>query len=290
MVFDMEGITGPVGSFVAHLPMDPQTPVVVSVPHAGIATDGFADALAPDLDVRLDADLWVDELYDGAPSGAFCKAKLSRFVCDLNRHPDDVSALAVPSHPAPRNSHGRGFIWEITTEGTPAMARPLAFDEWQLRKQVHAAYYDAIGTALSRARAKFGFAILVDGHSMPSRGKFTHADAGNDRAHIVPGDRQGQSCAASLSRAVEHHFLSSGYGVCFNNPYQGGFITTHHGQPTNHVHAIQIEMRRDLYMNEHTFEKQPAGFARLKETLRTLLRQLDAFDPRHASPAASLSE
>ncbi len=77
-------------SLLAELPSDPLTPVVVSVPHAGVATGAFAAALSPGLDVRCDADLYVDELYEGAPRGAFVRAQLSRFVCDLNRHPDDV--------------------------------------------------------------------------------------------------------------------------------------------------------------------------------------------------------
>ncbi|MDX2020350.1 MAG: N-formylglutamate amidohydrolase [Deltaproteobacteria bacterium] len=276
----MEDIAGPWDSFTAHLPITPNTPVVVSVPHAGTSTRGFEDALASNLDVRCDADLWVDELYEGSPAGAFIKANLSRFVCDLNRHPDDVSAHAVPEHPAPRNSHGRGFIWEITTEGKAAMARPLSLQEWKRRQEIHAAYYGALATALDRARSKFGFAVLVDGHSMPSRGKAAHTDPGTERAAIVPGDRQGKTCAAALSRLVQDHFLQSGYGVKFNDPYQGGFITTHHGHPHEQVHAIQIEMRRDLYMNELTFEKQAAGFDRLRFSLEALLRTLDQFDPR----------
>lgn len=275
----MPHITGPWDSFKAYLPQHPTTPVVVSVPHAGTSTQGFEDALAPTLDVRCDADLWVDELYEGSPAGAFLTANLSRFVCDLNRHPDDVSTHAVPEHPSPRNSHGRGFVWEITTEGTAALARPLRLDEWKQRQEIHAAYYGALATAIERARSKFGFAVLVDGHSMPSRGKAMHTDTGNDRAAIVPGDRQGQSCAPALSRLVQDHFLQHGYGVKFNDPYQGGFITTHHGHPANAVHAIQIEMRRDLYMNETTFAKLASGFDRLRFTLEALLRSLDQFDP-----------
>jgi N-formylglutamate deformylase len=285
----MEKITGPWDSFAAQVPHDPLTPVVVSVPHAGIAVSGFESALAPGLEVRTDADLLVDQLYEGAPKGAFIKACYSRFVCDLNRHPDDVSARAVPDHPTPANNHGRGFVWEITTDELPAMSRPLSLDEWDQRRQIHAAYYATLRTALDRAHAKFGYAILVDGHSMPSRGKSTHADAGSDRADIVPGDRRGTTCSAAVSNLVGNHFANAGYSVRFNDPYQGGFITTHHGNPANQIHAIQIEMRRDLYMNERAFEKRSEGFERLRFTLATLLRRLDAFDPRNTPPSLSQS-
>ncbi|HEY2899110.1 MAG TPA: N-formylglutamate amidohydrolase, partial [Polyangia bacterium] len=176
--------------FVAQLPAIPQSPVVVSVPHAGTATIGFENALAPELDVRCDADLYVDRLYRigeaGAPS-AFVAARLSRFVCDLNRDPDDVGPGAVPLHRDPRNADGRGFIWAVTTAGSPALSRPLSMEDWRARTSIHAAYHDAITRALTRARDRFGFAVLVDGHSMPSRGRQGHKDPGRERADVVPG-------------------------------------------------------------------------------------------------------
>jgi N-formylglutamate deformylase len=265
-------------SHVADLPADPITPVVVSVPHAGVEIAGFAAPLDPALDVRCDADLYVDELYDGAPRGAFVRARLSRFVCDLNRHADDVSARAVPEHPAPRNRDGRGFVWEVTTTGRPTLRRPLTLAEWQARKAVHDAYYGALAQALDRAKRKFGFAILVDGHSMPSVGRAGHADPGHERADVVPGDRVGTSCSPRLSAAVTEHFRGAGFSVAMNDPYRGGFITQHHGRPQDRVHAIQIEMRRDLYMDEATFARRPEGFARLRGALAALLRELDALD------------
>jgi N-formylglutamate amidohydrolase len=270
----------PQDAFFATLPDDPETPVVVSVPHAGTGTGPFSAALVPGFDVRCDADLFVDELYEGAPRGAFVRARLSRFVCDLNRHPDDVSARGVPEHPSPRNADGRGFVWEVTTTGSPALARPLTLAEWSARRALHAAYHGAIEGALARAKAKFGFAILVDGHSMPSVGRKGHKDTGKPRADVVPGDKEGTSCSAKLSAVVGDHFRARGLSVAFNDPYKGGFITTHHGRPADGVHAIQIEMRRDLYMDEASFGRVPEKIARLRPILADLLRTLDGFDPR----------
>jgi len=268
-------ITG--DAFSLRAPSAPATPVVVSVPHAGVATHGFEGTLSPELDVRCDADLHVDRLYRIGEADApevNVSARLSRFVCDLNRDPDDVSPGAVPEHHAPRNTDGRGFVWAITTAGAPALARPLTLDEWRARTAVHATYHDAIAQALVRARARFGFAILVDGHSMPSRGRAGHKDPGRARADVVPGDRDGTSCAPSLSRVVGEHFAARGYSVAFNEPYKGGYITTHHGRPSTHIHAIQIELRRDLYMNETTYEIVEPGFGRLSTAVAELLAAL----------------
>jgi N-formylglutamate deformylase len=270
------------GAFALRTPPQADTPVVVSVPHAGISTHGFESALSPELDVRCDADLYVDRLYRiGEPAAppVHVASRLSRFVCDMNRDPDDVSAGAVPEHPAPRNVDGRGFVWAVTTTGAPALARPLGLEEWRARTALHAAYHDAIARALERARERFGYAILVDGHSMPSRGRQGHKDPGRARAAVVPGDRDGTSCSPALSQHVGAHFTGRGYSVAFNDPYKGGFITAHHGRPADSIHAIQIELRRDLYMDETTYNIDDAGFTRLRETIADLLASLHAFRP-----------
>ena len=59
-----------------------------------------------------------------------------------------------------------------------------------------------------------------------------------------------------------------------NAPYKGGFITAHHGRPAARIHAIQIEMRRDLYMNEDTFTPEEPGVARLQAVLANLVAEL----------------
>ena len=100
------------GALATRTATEPTSPLVVSVPHAGVRTAGFETTLNPELDVRCDADLFVDRLYRiGEPDApeVYVAAQTSRFVCDLNRDPDDVSAGAVPEHPAPRNTDGRGL-------------------------------------------------------------------------------------------------------------------------------------------------------------------------------------
>jgi len=265
------------GAMVTRAATEPTSPLVVSVPHAGVRTAGFERTLNPELDVRCDADLLVDRLYRiGEPEGpeVYVAAQTSRFVCDLNRDADDVSRGAVPEHPAPRNADGRGFIWAITTTGVPTLSRPLSLDEWRERTAIHAAYHDAITRGLARARERFGYAILLDGHSMPSRGRSGHKDPGRARADVVPGDRDGTSCAPALMAHVTRHFEAAGLRVAPNDPYKGGFITTHHGRPADRIHAIQIELRRDLYMNEDRFEPIEPQFSKLRAVLDGLVASL----------------
>ncbi len=64
-----------------------------------------------------------------------------------------------------------------------------------------------------------------------------------------------------------------------NDPYKGGFITAHHGQPADGVHAIQIELRRDLYLDEERFTVVEPGFDRLRGLIAGLLFELRGFRP-----------
>jgi N-formylglutamate amidohydrolase len=59
---------------------------------------------------------------------------------------------------------------------------------------------------------------------------------------------------------------AEGFSVSRNRPYAGGYITEHYGQPGTHVHALQIEINRGLYMNEATIEPL-AGLGEVRSAL-----------------------
>lgn len=268
-------------------PPNALTPLVVSVPHAGthIPDEDRAAVGADERTVLRDADLFVDRLWQRAPSlgAALVVATHSRYVLDLNRAPGDVDREVCPELEVPSRPNPRALIWRVSTEGKPVLPRPLTKAEVESRRaRVHRPYHDALARLLEERRRAFGYAILVDGHSMPSVGRVGHADTAVRRADIVPGDVRGRSCARALSELVREHFTSAGFEVKPNDPYMGGYITRHHGRPSSGVHAIQIEVNRDLYMDEDacTFDDERA--ARLVPVLEALLERLVTLDPRAA--------
>jgi N-formylglutamate amidohydrolase len=76
---------------------------------------------------------------------------------------------------------------------------------------------------------------------------------------------------------VSRHFEAAGLSVALNDPYKGGYITTHHGRPADGIHAIQVELRRDLYMDEDTFTISQPGFDQLRDTIDALVASLRTF-------------
>jgi len=263
------------------------TPVVVDVPHAG---EWIPDEVADEMlvrtgELRRDLDLYVDRIWQDAPArgATLIASDVSRYVVDLNRAEDDVVADSVEGA-QPKSIPGyygdRGVVWRTTTDGTPVMSGPLTRAEFDRRIETfHTPYHDTIGAELARVTEAYGFAVLIDGHSMPSMGRVAHSDVGVRRADIVPGDVDGTSCAAGLSRLVYDHFARAGYSVRPNEPYKGGWITRKFGRPRANCHAIQIEINRALYMDEQTFEIREPGMRRLARVCAELLGRLRTWSP-----------
>jgi N-formylglutamate amidohydrolase len=159
------------------------------------------------------------------------------------------------------------------------LRRPLTFSS--LRKRLaryYVPYHEALRDSLNTLRDQFGYAILVAGHSMPSRGRSLHVDAGVRRADVVPGTQGRTTADARVIDLVDAHFRAAGLSVSHDDPYKGGFATTHYGRPELAVHAIQIELNRALYVDEDTFVKRRGDFERVQSLLDALITKLGTLD------------
>jgi N-formylglutamate deformylase len=274
-----------VESFNLKLPSHAPIAVLVEVPHAGlIVPDAVQDEMSAPADALLrDADIYVDELYAHAPSlgATLLCATVSRYVVDLNRAQDDVDSATVSDHPAPAGAQPRGVVWRATTDGRPVLRRPLTFSALRRRlARYYIPYHETLRQTLDDLRARFGWAILLAGHSMPSRGRSLHVDAGVRRADVVPGTQGRTTADARIIDLVDMHFREAGLSVRHDDPYKGGFATSHYGHPETRSHAIQIELNRALYVDEDTFEKRPGDFERVQALLDALIVKLGVLDLR----------
>ena len=99
------------------------------------------------------------------------------------------------------------------------------------------------------------------------------------RCDFVLGDRFGAACAPAVSRLVERNLQNLGYRVARNIPYAGGYTTEQYGRPARRVHALQIEINRDLYLDEAKVSITH-NFQRLRSDLESLFAALAAADWR----------
>jgi N-formylglutamate deformylase len=245
-------------------PTAAETPVIVEIPHAGINVDGpaLATLAAPARAIGRDADLWVDELYARAPAhgATMLVAHISRYVVDLNRSEKDVDSETIEGAP-PTARATRGIIWRLTSDGARTLEAPLSRAELDRRLETfYRPYHRTLAQLIDEKRNRFGFAIVLAAHSMPSLGRVRGETSAGPakRADVVPGTRGRTSAAPVIIDAVDRVARAAGYSVAHDEPYQGGFTTMFYGQPAAGVHVVQVELARRLYMDETTLLKTPS--------------------------------
>ena len=236
--------------------------------------------------LRRSEDAFVDELFAGvvALGAPLLAAEFPRAYLDANRGIAELDAamfegrLSVPvDAPSPRVSAGLGVIPRIVRDGAEiyrGKLEPLEADERLAR--LYRPYHQALQKLVEEALARFGVAVLIDCHSMPS------ALGAPD---IVLGDRYGASAAGALTGAAEEAFAAAGFGVARNTPYAGGHTTMQYGRVARGVHALQIEINRGLYLDEEKIARQP-GFEGVKSRLTAALAKLMRLSPSLLHPNA----
>jgi N-formylglutamate amidohydrolase len=270
-------------------------PFIFASPHSGrIYPKAFLDGAKLDaVAIRRSEDSFVDELFaPAAELGAILlKANFPRAYVDPNREPYELDPAMfdgpLPSYinaRSPRVAAGLGTIAKVVRDGAEIYGQKLAFAEAHHRIETYYKPYHArLRSLLEETQEKFGCAVVIDCHSMPSVGGPLDQDIGHNRPDIVLGDRFGASCARRLTDIVDRAFGMQNYAVMRNNPYAGGYTTEHYGRPAMGLHSLQIELNRALYMDEDRIERGP-GMTRVTQSIRNLIRALGEIDWRFLRP------
>lgn len=230
--------------------------------------------------VRSSEDAYVDRLFECAPGlGApLLAARVPRAYVDLNRGADEldpalIEGMRIAGH-NPRVSSGLGVIPRVVANGKAIYSGKIALAE--ARRRIDSCwrpYHEALGALIERADRRFGQAVLIDCHSMPHEAMDSVIRDGARRPEVVLGDRFGASAAADVTDRIEAAFADAGLVVARNTPFAGAYVTQAYGRPSHGRHAVQIEIDRALYMNEH--EIRPNGnFAAFKRLMEGVITDL----------------
>jgi len=266
-------------------PATQTTALIFASPHSGrhYPPEFLAASRLDPLRLRRSEDSFVDELFASAVGfGApLVHATFPRAWCDPNREQWELDpgmfADDLPSWvntTSPRVTAGLGTIARVVASGEAIYRGKLTFAEAERRIETcWKPFHDMVSALVGGTRAVFGQCVLIDCHSMPSH--VPVSGRGERLADIVLGDAHGTACAPHITRFIERRLIDYGYRVRRNDPYAGGFITRHYGRPRDQVHALQIEIARDLYMDEARFERSPA-FADVQRDISALIEALAA--------------
>lgn len=225
------------------------TPLLVSNPHSGtFVPPEIAERMTPAGLEKRDTDWHLSRLYDfpAIESAAMISANASRYVVDLNR-PSDNQTL----YPGQATT---GICPTITFAEQPIYQNGQEPSEKEIANRIEhywQPYHDQLRAELDRLVAQFGFAVLIDAHSIAQRVPMLFD---GDLPDFNFGTNHGNSCGAPVQEMIRE-FASGigGYSHVINGRFVGGYITRHYGALEN-VHAVQLELNRSTYMDEESLE------------------------------------
>ena len=252
-------------------PQGRRLPVVVSCPHSGTEIPPeLAAAMDPELARAVpDTDWFVHELYSFAPELGITviHARYSRFVIDLNRDPEGKKLYA--------DGRAETSLVPVTTFGLARLYRGAEPDETEIarrRRTYYDPYHQQVAALVQELKGEFPHVLLYEAHSIKRLVTSIRKDPFPD---LMLGDQKGRTADARLTGVALEELRRSGeWTVQHNDPFMGGYLTRRFGQPHTGVHALQLEMSQDVYMDEDRAARDPAKQEKMQVTLRRTLAEL----------------
>jgi N-formylglutamate deformylase len=222
------------------------SPLLVSLPHAGTKIPTEMQHLYTSKALLVeDTDWHLDQLYNFVTEQgiSLITPKFSRYVIDLNRPPEDTAMYA--------GVNNTGLCPLTDFEGVSIYkdgGQPNAQDILQRKQQYWQPYHAALANELARLKSMHGFAVLLDGHSIKSQLPWLFDGKLPD---LNVGTVNGSSCSGEIGTAVAQLLdQERDFSNVMNGRFKGGYITRHYGQPSQNIHAVQLEMCWSTYMQE----------------------------------------
>ncbi|SDD71394.1 N-formylglutamate deformylase [Paraburkholderia lycopersici] len=220
-------------------------PLLISIPHLGAQIPAtLRDAYTEIAHTVADTDWHLDRVYAFARAlgATILGARVSRYVIDLNRPPNDESLY--PGQTTTSLCPTETFRGEaLYIEGRVPDAA-----ERQRRVEVYwQPYHDALRAELQRLRAQHANVLLWEAHSIAS---VLPRLFENKLPDLNIGTQDGRTAAPSVQAAVERAAAASGFTWVANGRFKGGYNTRHYGAPQHGIHAVQLEMCQSTYMSE----------------------------------------
>ena len=245
----------------------PKRPLLVSFPHSGTYIPPEVAEGMTELALRTpDTDWHLPRLYEFVrQSGAgLLIATHSRYVVDLNRNPSGQALYvgADNTELCPSTSFEHEALYK-SGEGV---------GDVEVRKRIErfwSPYHRTLADTLGDMVEEFGHALLFDAHSIRARVPRFFDGSLPD---LNLGTADGASASVALEKDLMSVLESGDYSSVCNGRFKGGYITRQYGAPEKSIHAVQLEMVQDNYMNEeYPFEYRPDRALKMQQVLEPLI-------------------
>ena len=262
-----------------YFPLYIKTPVqpriIVHIPHSSVKIPKlFEREFLPEKEkmhseLLCMTDWYTDELFS-CPGCQCVVHRYSRLVCDPERFLDPEEEMMWQK--------GMGMYYTRMSDGGRLKRNPLSSPEglraYGRALKIYRQHHDRLTEAVRRQLARFGKAVLIDGHSF-SGTALPYEPEGNfqlRRPEICLGADAVFTPDALLSAAKEY-FTGAGLDVAVNTPFAGAIVPgPFYSSGDKRVQSLMIEVNRGLYMDEKTGKKKET-FDAVKNVVQGFLKQ-----------------
>lgn len=252
------------------------SPLILGLPHTGTdLPEGIAERLNARGRALADTDWHIHQLYaDLVPDVTTVRTCIHRYAVDVNRDPGGQSLYP--------GQNTTGLVPSTDFDGAPIWGdgqAPGPEETEALRAAFHAPYHAALAAEIARVRARHGFAILYDCHSIRSHIPFLFDGTLPD---FNIGTNDGATCVRQIESAVfKICSKATYYTSILNGRFKGGWTTRHYGRPADGVHAIQMELAQSTYLAAEAapWQIDAARAADLRVILTDILTTLKNWRP-----------
>jgi N-formylglutamate deformylase len=252
-----------------------EAPIILSIPHCGTEfPEDIKNTYSTEaLNTLDDTDWYLDKLYDFASSLGITtiRAKYSRWVIDLNRTPESK----------PLYNDGR-----IITKLCPTtdffgnnIYKEIKFhpDNTEINRRLNEYFYpyhNKVDAIISDLKSRHKKVIFFDAHSIRRTVETINKNPFPD---FILGDNDNKTADKKIINSTLNSLRNSEYKITHNNPFRGGYLTRSKGDIENNIHALQLEMSKDLYMSNNETIYDYKKSKKIKLLLQSIFKNIIAF-------------
>jgi N-formylglutamate amidohydrolase len=249
------------------------SPIICNVPHSGtlipeeFILDFSLSKDETDEEVKYMADNYTDNLYSELISvSSFIKSKISRVVLDIERFKNEEDE--------PMSKVGMSALYRLTSSGK--VLRNVSEINKKKLEEIYDDYHNTLTKLVSLSLDKNNIAIIVDCHSFPSKPRGYESDKEENRPDVCIGVDEFHT-PKDLVNLLKVNFEEFGFSVKINSPFSGSIVPLNFYKKDKKVVSVMIEVNRNLYMNEETFQKLKTFSSIGNKISRCMIKSINQF-------------
>jgi len=242
--------------------------IVLHIPHASknIPDEYLKYFTLSKKDLQIEilkmTDHFTDKLFDISGDNIYqLKFPISRLLVDVERFEKDELE--------PMFKVGMGCVYEKTHDGKPLKLVKDIKDE--LINKFYKTHHENFTKIVDAKLKENNKVLIIDCHSFPKHPLPYELNQEMDRPEICIGTDNFHT-SEKLKNLFGQLFEGLNFAVKYNEPFKGSIVPLKFYNKETRVQSIMIEVRRDLYMNEKTGQKNN-NFYNIKRVLEKIIKK-----------------